>query len=172
MFQTYDTPEGSNHAQLRPVGLLSCDDNLMALSWHMPVSRSPFRYAVAVREENYTYELLQKKHNFTINFLSYTYRNEIDMLGRLHGNEEDKLLRSGLQVETKDPHGNLILSASDFVYQCEVCDTYQNGDHTIFIADVKQIHVNETQSNAPVFFYGCGRYATVGNTIQVNKGDN
>ena len=49
MFKTYDTLEQATHAQPRVTALLACQNNLMPASWHMPVSKSPFRYAVAVR---------------------------------------------------------------------------------------------------------------------------
>ena len=54
MFNTYTSLENSNHSQPRVTAILACKENLMAASWHMPISKSPFRYAVAVREENYT----------------------------------------------------------------------------------------------------------------------
>ena len=64
MFKIYNTLENANHAQPRVTALLACQDNLMPASWHMPVSKSPFRYAVAVREENYTHQLLTQKGSF------------------------------------------------------------------------------------------------------------
>ncbi len=86
-------------------------------------------------------------------------------MGRLHGDTEDKLSLSKLSVEGVDTFGNVLLTASDFIYECVVCDTYQNGDHTIYIADVKKIHINEYQSASPMLFSGRGRYATVGETL-------
>jgi flavin reductase (DIM6/NTAB) family NADH-FMN oxidoreductase RutF len=164
MFKTYTSLEQATHVQPRVTALLACQDNLMPASWHMPVSKSPFRYAVAVREENYTHKLLEKHRSFTLSFLPFEHHEIIDYLGKTHGDTEDKLAMSRLEVESKDVHNNLLLSASDFIYECEVCDTYKNGDHTIFIADVKKIHVNETQSDTPMLFSGRGRYATVGET--------
>lgn len=160
MFTTYDTLEQAPHAQPRVTALLASQDNLMPASWHMPISKSPFRYAVAVREENYTHKLLEKHGSFTLNFLPFEHHDIVDHLGKTHGDSQDKLTMSGLAVEARDSHQNVLLSASDFIYECEVCDTYKNGDHTIFIADVKKIHVNETQSDTPMFFSGRGRYAT------------
>lgn len=160
MLKTYDTLEGSDHSQPRVAALIACKNNLMAASWHMPISKLPFRYAVAVREENYTHRLLEEHGSFTLNFLPFEYCDVMDMMGRLHGNEHDKLELSGLQSEGFDTEGNVLLNASDFIYACRVCDTYKNGDHTIFIADVVKIHVNETQSDQPMLFSGHGNYAS------------
>jgi flavin reductase (DIM6/NTAB) family NADH-FMN oxidoreductase RutF len=168
-FQTYTTLAEATHSQPRVTTLLACGENLMPASWHMPISKSPFRYAVAVREENYTHTLLEKNGNFALNFLPLNYYDTVDKMGRLHGDKEDKLTLSGLRVEGKDAHNNVLLSASDFIYTCEVCDHYKNGDHTIFIADVVKIYVNETQSNQPMLFSGRGRYVTTAEEVRASQ---
>ncbi len=169
MFKTYDTLEGSHHSQPRVAALLACKDNLMAASWHMPISRSPFRYAVAVREENYTHALLEEHGSFTLNFLPFEYYDVVDEMGRLHGNEHHKFELSGLKSEDLDAENNLLLNASDFIYACKVCDTYKNGDHTIFIADVAKIHVNENQSGKAMLFSGRGNYTTTAEAVRVKE---
>ena len=169
MFNNYDTLEEATHAQPRVTALLACQDNLMPASWHMPVSKSPFRYAVAVREENYTHALLEEHGSFTLNFLPFDHYETVNIMGKIHGDSEDKLTKSGLKTEDRDCNGNVLLSASDFIYECVVCDRYKNGDHTIFIADVTKIHVNENQSAKPMLFSGRGKYGTVGETFTISK---
>lgn len=169
MFKTYTTLENSNHSQPRVAALLACQENLMAASWHMPISKSPFRYAVAVRQENHTHTLLKDHGSFTLNFLPFEYYDRVDLMGRVHGENEDKLALSHLKKEGVDSHGNLLLSESDFIYECTICDTYRNGDHTIFIADVTKIHVKEDQSMQPILFSGQGRYATLTESLRAQK---
>jgi flavin reductase (DIM6/NTAB) family NADH-FMN oxidoreductase RutF len=169
MFNTYTNLENANHSQPRVAALLACKDNLMPVSWHMPISKSPFRYAVAIREENYTHALLKAHGSFTLNFLPFKHYGIVDKLGHIHGNTEDKLALSQLKKEGEDANKNVLLSDSDFIYQCVVCDTYKNGDHTIFIANVLKIHVSETQSAEPMLFSGRGRYATLGKSATVQK---
>jgi flavin reductase (DIM6/NTAB) family NADH-FMN oxidoreductase RutF len=169
MFNTYDTLEEATHAQPRVTALLACQNNLMPASWHMPVSKSPFRYGVAVREENYTHALLEEHGSFTLNFLPFDHYETVNIMGKIHGDSEDKLAKSGLEAEGRDSNENVLLSASDFIYECMVCDTYKNGDHTIFIADVTKIHVNEKQSPKPMLISGRGKYGTVGETITLSK---
>ena len=172
MFKTYNTLEQATHSQPRVTAILACQNNLMPASWHMPISKSPFRYAVAVREENFTHQLLEEHKSFTLNFLPFEHHEMIDMIGKVHGDTEDKLIKSGLAIEGRDNHHNVLLSASDFIYECELCDTYKNGDHTIFVADIKAIHVNEIQSGKPILFSGRGKYATLGETSILSKRSN
>lgn len=169
MFKTYATLEDATHAQSRVTALLACQDNLMPASWHMPISKVPFRYAVAVREENYTHQLLAEHGSYTLNFMPFEHYETVSLMGKLHGDTEDKFALSKLKKEGVDANENLLLSASDFIYECVVCDTYKNGDHTIFIADVVKIHVNEKQSAEPMLFSGRGRYGTVRETLSADK---
>lgn len=168
MFNTYSTLEDATHSQPRVTALLACQDNLMPASWHMPISKSPFRYAVAVREENYTHQLLAEHGSFTLNFLPFKHYETVSLMGSMHGDTEDKFALSKLKKEGVDANENILLSDSDFIYECEVCDTYKNGDHTIFIADVIKIHVNEQQSAEPMLFSGRGKYGTVGETLSID----
>ena len=169
MFNTYETLEEATHSQPRVTTLLACQDNLMPASWHMPISKSPFRYAVAVREENFTHQLIQEHKSFTLNFLPFENFETVNLMGKLHGDMDDKLVKSGLETKGKDINDNVLLSASDFIYECKVCDTYKNGDHTIFIADVVKIHVNDKQSESPMLFSGRGQYATLAETFTASK---
>ena len=155
--------------QPRVTPILSCQDNIMALSWHMPISREPFRYAIAMRQENFTHTLLTKHRSFTLNFLPFPYYTQIDQCGRLHGDKTEKLKFTGLSSKNKDPNGNQILDGSDYVYECRIIDTYENGDHTIFIADVIALHINDCFNGFPTLFLGRGQYATASAHSQVNE---
>lgn len=147
-------------SQPRVAAVLSCQNNLMALSWHMPISREPFRYAIAMRKENFTHSLLVKFGCFTLNFLSFTYAEAVDQCGRLHGNETDKLAVVGLNASLTDADGNQIIDEADYAYECTIIDTYENGDHTIFISDVTALHLKEKIDGKATLFLGRGRYTT------------
>lgn len=154
-------------SQPRSTAMLCCQQNLMPLSWHMPMSKSPFRYAVAVRDENVTFSMLKKYASFTLNFLPFAYYENIDKAGRVHGDTVDKLKLCDLASTSSDHNGNAILDDSDFVYECTIIDTYENGDHTLFIADVTKILVQEDTTPSPVLFTGHGKYCTTTPVHQV-----
>jgi flavin reductase (DIM6/NTAB) family NADH-FMN oxidoreductase RutF len=156
-------------SQPRVTALLSCQQNLMPLSWHMPISREPFRYAIAMRDENITHQMLPKYGSFTLNFLPFSYHEKIDQAGRFHGDTVDKLKLCELVSSSTDQNGNLILDDSDFVYECTIIDTYQNGDHTIFISEVTQIWVQEDRPQSPTLFLGRGQYTTTMPFTQIKK---
>lgn len=160
-------PQPNTPSQPRSTAMLGCKNNLMPLSWHMPISKSPFRYAVAVRDENVTFSMLKKHSSFTLNFLPFSYYEKIDKAGRVHGDSVDKLKLCDLTSTSSDHNGNLILDDSDFIYECTIIDTYENGDHTLFIADVTNILVQENRVPTPVLFTGRGQYSTITPVCQI-----
>lgn len=121
----YFMPENimpSAAAQPRVAALLACGHNLMALSWHMPVSKSPFRYAVAVREENHSHRLIRERGSFTLNFLPFEQCDIIDKMGRFHGDTFDKLALSELAFRGTDAEGNVLVDSADFIYECRLVE--------------------------------------------------
>ncbi len=157
----------SSHHQPRIAAVVGCHENLMALSWHMPISKTPFRYAIGIREENLTHAMLLKHRSCTLNFLPFTYYEEIDTFGKTHG--DDKLSKSNLHATHRDKNNNMILDESNMVFVCDVVDTYQNGDHTIFIIDINETLINHDEPHQPVLFFGQGRYATVSQKVRASK---
>lgn len=171
MFHRYDTLKESGHSQPRVAMILACSENLMALSWHMPVSKAPFRYAVAVREENVTHQLIREHHTFTLNCLPFSLFETTDMTGRFHAGEADKLKQSGLSYRTSDATGDIMMDDALFVYECRVMDAFERGDHTIFVADVLHIYVNSESDASPALFLGRGRYTTIMETSVAPRRD-
>ena len=167
MFKTTTSLSEARHTQARPAALLCVQENMMAASWHMPISKEPFRYAVAVREENLTHTLLELHKTFTLNFLSFDHISAIDTAGRYHGHHHDKLALTGLRAQGRSGYDDLLLDDADFIYECHVNDVYKNGDHTIFIADVDTIHYKESAVHQPALFLGRGTYATLAEAVQV-----
>lgn len=168
MFQTFKTLSEAPHAQPRVTTLLCVGENIMPLSWHMPLSREPFRYAIAVREENLSHALLHQRGSFTLNFLPFAYHEEIDACGRVHGGDVHKLSYSGLVTHGCDEDGNILLDGSDFIYVCRLYKSSVEGDHTLFFAEVSHILINNCYEGHPTLFLGRGRYATTGKSTHIN----
>lgn len=158
MFSTTNTLDSTCHAQPRPTLLLACGKNFLPVSWHMPVSKSPFRYAVAMRHENETYKLLKEKKNFSLNFLDYEYVQAYDMAGSMHGG--DKFSATGLQRKKAEKIQSTLIEESYMIYECEVKEVVSFGDHDVFVADVICIHNKQSENVSPVLFQGKGYYET------------
>ena len=135
----------------------------MPLSWHMPMSKEPFIYAVAIRDENYTHHLLQKNKEFALNFLDISYVEAFERTGKSHGNEVDKFLESTLHKKKPSMIKSTLIQEAYMIYECLVIDKLNYGDHDVFIAQVKCIHNAKGKNVSPTLFMGKGIYETISN---------
>ena len=161
MFQETTKLDSSCHPQPRLSALLSCVDNIMPLSWHMPVSKEPLRYAICVRDENYTYDLLHINRHFALNFLDFSYVEAYEKTGSCHGKGIDKFALANLTRKKAKHIRSELIEEAYMIYECKVVDVVNYGDHDIFIADVLYIHNKKLKEPKPTLFLGRGYYDTL-----------
>jgi flavin reductase (DIM6/NTAB) family NADH-FMN oxidoreductase RutF len=158
MFTTTTIIDETCHKQPRPTALLSVEENFMPLSWQTPISKSPMRYAVCVRDENKSYDLLHVNREFALNFLDYSYIEAYDKSGRIHGS--DKFSLTGLTRKEARYISSSLIEEAYMIYECKVVDIISYGDHDVFIADVILIHNKKVKDVKPTLFLGQGYYET------------
>lgn len=168
MFRTTKLLNSECYPQPRLSALLACDDNIMPISWHMPVSKSPFRYAVAIRDENKTYDLVHTLEEFSINFMDYSYVEAMDIAGSMHGG--DKFKATSLHPKKALEIKSTLIQEAYMIYECKVAEIQNFGDHDIFIVDVLCIHNKKTEYVKPTLFTGRGYYnTTTNNPVRVDR---
>jgi len=173
MFNTSLQLDEECHVQPRPTALLTCGNNIMPLSWHMPVSKSPFRYAIAMREENYSHQLLKQNREFALNFLDFSYLHAFQMTGEVHGDNIDKFELCGLNPKQAQTIETSLIQEAYMIYECTVTDIISYGDHDLFIGDVNIILNKDTESTEPTLFLGKGYYDTLtGDPIRMQRNQN
>ncbi|MFC2074173.1 flavin reductase family protein [Campylobacterota bacterium] len=173
MFNTSLQLDEQCHAQPRPTALLTCGSNIMPLSWHMPVSKSPFRYAIAVREENHSHQLLKENREFALNFLDLSYQHVFETSGGIHGKNVDKFELCGLSSKQALTIGTSLIQEAYMIYECTLIDIISYGDHDLFIGDVNIILNKDTKTVEPTLFLGKGYYDTLtGNPIRMQRSKN
>ena len=159
MFTTTKILNSECHPQPRLTALLACGDNFMPMSWHMPVSKSPFRYAVAIRDENKTYDLVHTIGEFSINFLDHSMMEALEKSGSMHGGQKFKA--TGLTPKSAQEIKSTLIQEAYMIYECKVMEVQNFGDHDVFIADVVCIHNKQVEDVAPALFLGRGYYDTI-----------
>jgi len=170
MFNTSFSLDEQCHAQPRLSALLTCGSNIMPLSWHMPVSKAPFRYAIAVRNENHSHELLKKNREFALNFLDISYQHAYQISGEVHGEHINKFDLCKLTSKKAMTIDTDLIQEAYMIYECTLIDIISYGDHDLFIADVNAI-LNKKKNNInPTLFLGKGYYDTLSaNPIRMEK---
>jgi len=161
MFTTTKILNAECHAQPRLSTLLVCGENFMPMAWHMPVSKSPFRYGVAIRDENKSYDLVHALGEFSINFMDFSYREAMEIAGSMHGG--DKFGATGLHPKEPQEIKSKLIEEAYMIYECKVVEVQNFGDHDIFIVDVLTIHNKTKEGVAPMLFLGHGYYDTTTN---------
>ncbi len=170
MFNTSLHLDEKCHAQPRIAALLTCGSNIMPLAWHMPVSKEPFRYAVAIRSENHTHDLIKKNREFALNFLDISYQDAYQKSGDIHGGSVDKFELSGLHQKDALSIESTLIEEAYMIYECILVDIISYGDHDIFVADVNLILNKETKEAKPTLFLGKGYYDTLlGDPIRLKR---
>jgi len=118
-------------------------DNVMAASWHMPVSYTPPMYAIAIGKEKHSLELIRKGGSFVVNFMPYSAKKEVLEAGRTSGEHINKFERIGFKTEEAETIDCFRVKDALACLECEVSQEIEAGDHIIFIGNVLKIIKNK-----------------------------
>ncbi|MFP4112467.1 MAG: flavin reductase family protein [Candidatus Woesearchaeota archaeon] len=118
-------------------------DNIIAVTWHSPVSFEPPLYMISIGKTRHSKEIISKSGCFTINFMSYELKDKVFFCGTHSGAHVDKFRECGF---TKDNAQTIdcpkIKEASAHI-ECEVVNQIDSGDHIIFIGKVNVFNQNK-----------------------------
>lgn len=129
----------------------------MTANAFMSVSLDPKLVVISIGEKASMLKHIQQSGTFTVNFLS-AQQQELSML--FAGQIKEKR-----HVTFGDLQGAPTIEGAIAQVSCEVASTYMEGDHTLFIGRVKNIHIEDGE---PLLFFN-GRYGALSaeTTLQV-----
>ena len=114
---------------------VKADDKIngMTAAWVSKTSHNPPMVTVSIGDTNYTNELIKKAKYFVVNTLAEGHQEMGKHFGVVSGREADKLMGVGFfEAESGAP----ILEKAMSYLECELFDTLNTGDHTLFIGKV------------------------------------
>lgn len=109
-------------------------NNVMTAAWVSQVSSNPPLISVAVSKRHYTTELLRASHSFSLSILSENQKEIALRCGTVSGRDVDKLERENIK---KCEFGNPIIEGAAGYISCVITDSFEVGDHVLFIGEVK-----------------------------------
>lgn len=112
-------------------------ENVWPIDWHMPLSFEPELYSICLTRGGYGTELIRASGLFVVNFVPATWEDIIFYCGRTSGRETDKFQGAGLVKETAVTSNVPRLQGALGFLECEVVQSVETGDHTLFIAAVR-----------------------------------
>ena len=147
MYKTI-SPDEYHVLHPRPVYLIvtrssSGELNVMAASWVTPVSDEPFLVALSVWKGSLTHQYIKETGEFTINIPLDKHVNLVFKAGSISGREADKISLLGLKITHSTVINTPGLEDMLGFLECRVISEVDVGESTLFIAEVKAVHVRE-----------------------------
>jgi len=118
-------------------------DNIMTLSWHMPVSFDPPLYAISIGKERFSYSLIKDSSVFVVNFMPTELEKEVLFCGRNSGEHIDKFKETGLEKEEAERIDCCRIKQALAYLECQVVNEVEAGDHAIIIGKILNIKKNK-----------------------------
>ncbi|MBI4842968.1 MAG: flavin reductase family protein [Nitrospirae bacterium] len=114
--------------------------NIIGLSWWMFTSWSPLMIAISVGRERYSHKCLEHHKEFVLCFPSEEQAKDAWFCGTRSGKDLDKFQETSfVPLKAKEVDVPIIEGAT-VAYECKVVREVETGDHTLYIANVVNIH--------------------------------
>ena len=133
------------------VGKSVSKDNLITVDWHTMVNINPFLYCISIGKTRFSYGLIKESGVFCVNFMPLSKEKEVLYCGRNSGNFTDKFAKTGLHKIECEKIDCCRVQEAVAVLECEVIETIDFADHTLFIGKV--VHSGLKDKNAKRLFH-------------------
>ncbi|MGN0242736.1 MAG: flavin reductase family protein [Lachnospiraceae bacterium] len=118
-------------------------DNIITVAWTGTVNTNPPMAYISVRKERHSYQMLMDSREFVINLTTKELTKATDYCGVTSGRDVDKWEKLHLtKLPAKQVKAPLI-AESPVNIECKVRSVQELGSHTMFLADVVNVNVEE-----------------------------
>lgn len=130
-----------------PPVLVSCGSmdncNVLTIGWTGIINTHPPMTYISVRPERYSYDLIRECGQFVINLTTSSMCKQVDFCGVRSGKDIDKVKECGFHLLEANKVGCPTIEECPISLECVVKDTIVLGTHTMFIAEIVGIDVDE-----------------------------
>ena len=170
---------GGNMLYPVPAVMISCGrpeerPNIITVAWAGTVCSSPAMVSISVRKERYSYDILKETGEFVINLITRDLTYATDFCGVRSGRDVDKFKEMHLTEEPSVQIHAPGIAECPVNIECRVKNILELGSHHMFVAEVLQVHVDESYldekgkfhlNDTGLMAYSHGEYKTLGETI-------
>lgn len=148
--------------------------NVFTVAWTGIINSKPPKTYISVRPERYSYNFIKKSGEFTINLPSCDLVNAVDICGVKSGKKIDKFKETKLKYEKGEIINAPIVTSCPINLECRIFESIDLGSHTMFMADILNVHVNENLidqngrlmiEKANLLSYAHGHYFSLGKSL-------
>lgn len=130
-----------------PAALVTCgnmdDHNVLTIGWTGIVCTRPPMTYISVRPERHSYKYIKESGEFAINLTTSAMCREVDFCGVRSGKDLDKLEHCGLHILPAHEISVPVIEECPVSLECRVTDEKELGSHTMFLAEIVGIDVDE-----------------------------
>ena len=124
-------------------GPFPAKSNIIAVSFCMPVSKSPPMIACAIGREMYSSALIDKTREFVVNVPPQILNRQIYYCGTHSGREVNKFRETGLTPQRARQVDIPIIAQCVAHMECRVERTMDTGDKRLFVGAVLEAYADE-----------------------------
>lgn len=119
------------------------EPSALAIAWSTPLSADPPLVGILVARKRFSHGIITKTKSFVINVPSFDLVKGTHYVGQISGREDpEKITKSGFTLE---PSENILaprIRECRIQIGCQLVDTIETGDHTMFVGEVIEINVD------------------------------
>ena len=159
--------------------MVSCADkegrsNIIPVAWTGTVCSSPAMLSISIRPERFSYHMIRETGEFVVNLTTEKLVRAADLCGVKSGRDTDKWELAGLTPEKASRVTAPLIAESPVNIECRVTEIRDLGSHTMFLAEVLAVHVDDRYmdengkfdlSLARPIVYSHGEYLTTGKKL-------
>ena len=130
-----------------PAVMVSCGtmekSNIITVAWTGIINTNPAMVYISVRPTRYSYNLIKDQGEFVINLTTKNLVKATDWCGVKTGAKVDKFKEMKLHKEKASIVKCPMIQESPVSVECKVKEIKELGSHTMFMAEVVAINVDE-----------------------------
>ena len=130
-----------------PAVMVSCGtmekSNIITVAWTGIINTNPAMVYISVRPTRYSYNLIKDQGEFVINLTTKNLVKATDWCGVKTGAKVDKFKEMKLHKEKANFLKCPMIKESPLSVECKVKEIKELGSHTMFMAEVVAINVDE-----------------------------
>lgn len=145
--------------------------NIITVAWAGTICTNPPMVSISVRPSRYSYDIIEKTGEFVINLTTEKLARACDYCGVVSGRDVDKFVKTGLTPMPVEHVSAPAIAESPVNIACRVTESHALGSHTMFIAEVVGVTVDDEFldendrfhiNDANLIMYSHGEYFALG----------
>ena len=148
--------------------------NIITVAWAGTVCTNPPMVSISVRPSRYSYKMIEDTGEIVINLTNESLDKACDYCGVVSGRDVDKFKKTGLTPIPMEHVRAMGIGESPVNMECRVTEKRELGSHTMFIAEVVGVTVDDSYmdetgkfhiNESGLVMYSHGEYFALGKNL-------